>query len=216
MAKPQFDYLHGTTAESFSVGVRCPADASAALEIESTDRGFLPPRMSAVQREAILLPTNGLVVYDTDAHTLYLRSNGVWVPLNRDMFVPADNSSVPTGQFGYISSNDKVSRTDAMLLRKSRCLGVNPGISGVMQVGGLYRDAVFSNECPTPEVGKSVFLARMDDETLGDARGKLTPLSPSSGVVAEVGLVLHIEADFSTTRVADVVIQIRGVTKRAS
>lgn len=38
---------------------------SAALEIESTTKGFLPPRMTLAQRNAIT-PTDGLIIYCTD------------------------------------------------------------------------------------------------------------------------------------------------------
>jgi len=36
------------------------------LEIDSTTEGFLPPRMSIIQRDAIATPTAGLFVYNTD------------------------------------------------------------------------------------------------------------------------------------------------------
>jgi len=47
------------------IGTSTP-DASAALEITSTNQGFLPPRMTAAQRDAISNPAEGLVVYCTD------------------------------------------------------------------------------------------------------------------------------------------------------
>jgi len=42
------------------------ADGSAMLDVKSTDKGFLPPRMSGTQRGAISAPATGLVVYCTD------------------------------------------------------------------------------------------------------------------------------------------------------
>lgn len=42
------------------------ADTSAILDLSATTKGFLPPRMSAVQRGAIVLPATGLIVYQTD------------------------------------------------------------------------------------------------------------------------------------------------------
>ena len=39
---------------------------SAALEVESTTKGFLPPRMTNVQRDAIVSPTSGLIVWCTN------------------------------------------------------------------------------------------------------------------------------------------------------
>lgn len=41
------------------------ADASALLELESTTQGFLPPRMTELQRDGISSPAAGLIVYNT-------------------------------------------------------------------------------------------------------------------------------------------------------
>jgi hypothetical protein len=40
-------------------------NASARLQVDSTTQGFLPPRMTTTQRNAIASPAAGLVVYDT-------------------------------------------------------------------------------------------------------------------------------------------------------
>ena len=48
---------------------------TAALEIESTTKGFLPPRMTSAQMLAISSPTQGLIVYCTDCNPLGLRVN---------------------------------------------------------------------------------------------------------------------------------------------
>jgi hypothetical protein len=42
-------------------------NASAQVEIASTTKGFLPPRMTQVQRNAIASPAIGLEIYQTDA-----------------------------------------------------------------------------------------------------------------------------------------------------
>jgi hypothetical protein len=39
---------------------------SAVLEVESTSKGLLPPRMTQTQRDAITSPANGLIIYCTD------------------------------------------------------------------------------------------------------------------------------------------------------
>jgi hypothetical protein len=44
------------------------ADASAILDIKSTTKGFLPPRMTAVQREAIQSPATGLQIWCSDCN----------------------------------------------------------------------------------------------------------------------------------------------------
>ena len=41
-------------------------DASSALEIESTTGGILIPRLTESQRDAIVAPTTGLMIYQSD------------------------------------------------------------------------------------------------------------------------------------------------------
>ena len=41
-------------------------NASALLDLQSTSKGLLPPRMTTAQRDAIALPATGLIVYNTD------------------------------------------------------------------------------------------------------------------------------------------------------
>ncbi len=54
-------------------------NASALFQIDSTTKGFLPPRMTAAQRAAISVPAQGLIVYQTDGVIgLYIYANSVW------------------------------------------------------------------------------------------------------------------------------------------
>jgi hypothetical protein len=54
-------------------------NASALFQMDSTTKGFLPPRMTAAQRGAISAPAQGLIVYQTDGVIgLYIYSNSVW------------------------------------------------------------------------------------------------------------------------------------------
>ena len=46
------------------VGGETP-DTSAVLDLQSTDKGVLFPRMSNAQRDSILLPAEGLLIFNT-------------------------------------------------------------------------------------------------------------------------------------------------------
>lgn len=53
--------------------------SSAMLDVSSTSKGFLPPRMTTAQRSAIASPAAGLLVFDTTLNQLYIFSSGNWV-----------------------------------------------------------------------------------------------------------------------------------------
>ena len=60
------------------------ADASAMVDIASTSKGMLVPRMTTAQLISIPAPATGLLVYQTDGTSGYYFFNGVsWVPLLR-------------------------------------------------------------------------------------------------------------------------------------
>ncbi|MEZ5083995.1 MAG: hypothetical protein R2750_11185 [Bacteroidales bacterium] len=58
-------------------------DESAMLDIKSTDKGMLIPRMNETQRNTISTPATGLLVYQTDGSDGFYFYNGMaWVSLN--------------------------------------------------------------------------------------------------------------------------------------
>jgi hypothetical protein len=59
-------------------------NTSSLLDVSSTDKGLLIPRLTTLQREAIISPTESLTVYDTDVNLYYYysNSNASWTPIN--------------------------------------------------------------------------------------------------------------------------------------
>jgi predicted heme/steroid binding protein len=54
-------------------------NASALFQMDSTTKGFLPPRMTSTQRTAIASPADGLIIYQTNGVIgLYIYSNSTW------------------------------------------------------------------------------------------------------------------------------------------
>jgi hypothetical protein len=65
------------------IGTDTPS-ASAQLEVSSTSKGFLPPRMTEAEKNAILNPVDGLIVFQTNSIIgLYLRKSGIWVLIDK-------------------------------------------------------------------------------------------------------------------------------------
>jgi hypothetical protein len=59
------------------IGTASP-NAAAVLDVSSTTQGFLPPRMTTAQRDAITTPPAGLMVYNTSTNKLNFYNGTAW------------------------------------------------------------------------------------------------------------------------------------------
>ncbi len=56
-------------------------DASSILDLESSSKGFLAPRMSQAERDLIVSPAEGLILYNTTTGCINYRSGASWLLL---------------------------------------------------------------------------------------------------------------------------------------
>ena len=75
--------LTASTYAQVGIGTTNP-NTSAALDITSTTKGLLPPRMTTAERDAsIKSPTAGLLIYNTTTNALEIaNSSSLWVNLS--------------------------------------------------------------------------------------------------------------------------------------
>lgn len=71
-------YLATNVSTTVAIGSTTPA-ASACLDITSTTKGVLLPRMTTTQRNAIITPTTGLKIYNTTLNTFDYYNGTAWV-----------------------------------------------------------------------------------------------------------------------------------------
>lgn len=126
------------------IGTSTPA-ATAALELSATDKGFLPPRMTAAQRTAIANPATGLMVYQTDGTTgLYVYSGSKWLhqaswySIGTSSFMPSIPASATTGALlnlgigssalNSVSTGDQNTAVGAQALQSLTSTGYNTAI----------------------------------------------------------------------------------------
>ena len=66
------------------IGTSSPASSSQ-LDVSSTTKGFLPPRMTTSQRDAISSPETGLQIYNTDNRAIetFTGTTGQWLTIGR-------------------------------------------------------------------------------------------------------------------------------------
>ena len=102
-------FLSNCNLNAQNIGINNPVpDASAVLDIVSTNKGLLVPRLTSLQRLTIPAPATGLLVFDTSVNSFFYFDGSVWISLL---------SGVPgwrlTGNAGTNSSINFVGTTDA-------------------------------------------------------------------------------------------------------
>ncbi|MBW7839565.1 MAG: FG-GAP repeat protein, partial [Chitinophagaceae bacterium] len=89
-------------AQNVGIGTTNP-DASAKLDVTSTDKGMLVPRMTEAQRNAISAPATGLLIYQTDNTPGFYYYNGsAWGPVSKS----GAGNTAGYGTWGDCSSNN--------------------------------------------------------------------------------------------------------------
>ena len=56
-------------------------DSTAMLDVQSTSKGILVPRLSTIQRQGISNPAEGLLVFETGLMSFVFFQGGLWVEL---------------------------------------------------------------------------------------------------------------------------------------
>lgn len=111
-------------------------DASAMLDVVSTDKGILVPRMTTAQRTAISSPATGLMVYDTSTGSFWYFNGTVWVEITNES---ADDNGIYGGS-GTTPTSTDVTLTDILSFDGGSTLYLD-GTSNSVGVGTAGVDA---------------------------------------------------------------------------
>ncbi|MFC2086416.1 FISUMP domain-containing protein [Bacteroidota bacterium] len=113
------------------------AESSAMLDVKSTSKGMLVPRMDSLQRIGISEPANGLLVYDTDANAFYYFNGTNWLNLTTNVVSPA-SANVNDALFSVVNANgDTVFAVYPEGIRMNVGDGNSKASKGGFAVGGL-------------------------------------------------------------------------------
>jgi hypothetical protein len=89
-------------AQSVSINTNgTPPDPSAMLDVSSLTKGVLFPRMTTAERDAIVAPATGLVVFDISLNALFIYRNGAWSLIGKELWLEnSPNIYFNTGNVG--------------------------------------------------------------------------------------------------------------------
>lgn len=103
-------------------------DPSALLQLNSTTRGVLPPRMTTTQRDAIASPATGLTIYNTTTSVLNTFNGTSWVVVDSSNTVVRQSATVQT-------TDATVTTLDLFTLADETVVSVHAWIHGLVTGG---------------------------------------------------------------------------------
>ena len=111
-------------------------DPSAQVHMNSTNRGLIVPRMTSSQRNAIVAPALGLLVFDTDKHTLYMFDGTAWVAFAQQApgFMPITLRTVDTIPQSFLDMGNDVAVDGELAVTRSTQYALN----GLNNVGCVF------------------------------------------------------------------------------
>ncbi|MEM6317291.1 MAG: tail fiber domain-containing protein [Bacteroidota bacterium] len=153
-------------------------DASAMLDISSTDKGILIPRMDSTNRKAISNPAIGLMVYDSTTHSFWFY-NTTWEEITTD--VAGDN-------LGNHTATENIQSNGHYLSNDGDNEGIYVDADGKVGIGTV----------PTAFFHVSQSEANLDVEAINDAQFDIgTGAQWQSFTATNSGTISAIELNFN-------------------
>lgn len=145
------------------VSVGGATNASSLLTLNSTTQGFLIPRMTTAQRDAIPTPAVGLQIYNTETNTINI-FNGTWVALSGGGGI---GGTIAAGQVAFGSASNTLAGSNNLFWDNANSrLGLNTTTpAGLVEIKNPFNSS------------RTVFSITADAQnrvTLGDATNTST------------------------------------------
>lgn len=155
-------------------GTSVLGDTSASFQIESSLGFFLPPRMGTTTRDAVALPANGSILYNSTTGKMNFREAGAWseIPALGSAFVNGGNSFGGTTTLGTNDANNLNFEVNNTTVATATSTGLSVGPSSPVTI---------SNSAMTG-AGAYTFGAGSNLTTLGGSTGNVVSTSSNGNV----------------------------------
>lgn len=162
--------VDATILGTLAIGQSAVSHSSAALEIDSTTKGLLFPRMTTSERTSITTPAAGLMVYDTTKNALYYYNGSSWVIMVRNMeddsnIIIGNNTSgdsITTGASGNVilgrDCADNYSANNSIFIGEN-VLEIATNSSESVIIGANSANLMTTGSIRNTSCGESSFLA---------------------------------------------------------
>ncbi|RTY84635.1 hypothetical protein EKL99_01165 [Flavobacterium sp. ZB4P23] len=161
---------------------------SAVFELESTTKGFLPPRMTTLQRNGIITPAVGLTIFNIDTIALEINTGTTLQPVWSSVkgYLPLAGGTM-TGAVGVNGATLTLNTDTAVANTNTTTIGGGLG-TGTITLGGTATQAINIGTGATGTSVKTVTVGstvNSSDTTIQSGTGalNLTPAATGSIVI---------------------------------
>ena len=156
-------------ADSLTIGELTPVSSSAIVQINSTTQGFLFPRMTTAQRDAISSPANGLIIYNTTDSILNIWDGTEWTEVGGGGLGLKDGLLMTSTLTEVV---DKENTESALLLSTNR-VGISADPAAITQATAVIQASTLNSGIAIVPNGTGAITAQVPDGTFvgGNARG---------------------------------------------
>jgi len=170
---------------------------SASVHIDSTTQGFMLPRMTTTQKNAISSPATGLLVYDTTLGYLQEYNGSTWTTVS-----PAMNAAGSNGQVQFNASGNFGANTNLFWDQTNHRLGIlNSSPAQALHVGasGSPAQVRVDNNQANIFIGNQFQsqIAILSLNTANTPSFQLTPVGLNSWYIASPGSSQSLPGDFT-------------------
>ena len=168
-------------------------DPSAMLDVKSTTKGFLPPRMTTEQMNSIVTPPDGLLVYNSTGGSLFWFDGNTWKKFN-DCTITETDPVFQSHPSGSITMANIANWNSAYSLRITAATGLAPltlTLTG-NQLSGSLTEAGASTSGYLNAADWNTFNNKQDALTFGNVISPDMTITGGTGAVIGSGMSLSL------------------------
>lgn len=206
-----FVLASGSINAQVGIGTTNP-EASSILDIQSTNRGFLLPRLTTTQRDAISLPATGLLIYNTSTSVFNFYNSG-WkdfmsglvLPINGGTGISNSNLSTLALPGAFATTITTSGKTDITLPRTGTLFGTEIGSIISTQIQNSLQDETGTEKLVFSESPTFTGIALAPTAAIGT---NTTQLATTAFVLANTNNYKSVNGtgDITTSSTTDILI----------